>query len=84
MSTNMQPFLTYTTQTFTMVGINTETTYDWEHHQGIVPLNWFVQQLLKIGTQPIAFQVGVRYYTEKPEGGPDWGLRFVTTFLFPQ
>jgi hypothetical protein len=72
------------TQTFTTFGINTETTYDWEHHQGTVPLNWFVQQLLKIGTQPIAFQVGVRYYAEKPEGGPDWGLRFVTTFLFPQ
>jgi hypothetical protein len=83
-ATFMQPFLTYTTQTFTTFGINTETTYDWEHHQRIVPINWFAQQLLKIGTQLIAFQLGVRYYAEKPEGGPDWGLRFVTTFLFPK
>jgi hypothetical protein len=83
-ATFMQPFLTYTTKTFTTFGINTETTYDWEHHQGTVPINWFVQQLLKIGTQPIAFQLGVRYYAEKPEGGPDWGLRFVTTLLFPK
>jgi hypothetical protein len=73
-STFMQPFLTYTTKTFTTLGINTETTYDWEHHQGTVPLNWYVQQLLKVGTLPIAVQLGVRYYAEKPDGGPDWGL----------
>ena len=83
-ATFMQPFLTYTTQTFTTFGINTETTYDWEHHQGTVPINWFAQQLLKIGKLPIAFQLGVRYYAEKPAGGPDWGLRFSTTFLFPK
>jgi hypothetical protein len=83
-ATFMQPFLTYTTKKFTTFGINTETTYDWEHHQGTVPINWFVQQLVKIGKLPIAFQVGVRYYADKPEGGPDWGLRFVTTLLFPK
>ena len=38
-ATFMQPFLTYTTQTFTTFGINTETTYDWEHNQGTVPIN---------------------------------------------
>jgi hypothetical protein len=83
-ATFMQPFVSYTTKTFTTFGFNTETTYDWEHKQGTVPLNWTVQQLLKIGTQPIAFQLGVRYYAEKPEGGPDWGLRFAMTLLFPK
>ena len=67
-----------------MFGFNTETTYDWENEQGTVPLNWFAQQLLKIGKQPIAFQLGVRYYAEKPAGGPDWGLRFAMTLLFPK
>ena len=38
-ATFMQPFLTYTTQTFTTFGVNTETTYDWVHHQGTVPIN---------------------------------------------
>ena len=38
-ATFMQPFLTYTTPTFTTFGINTETTYDWEHRQGTVPIN---------------------------------------------
>jgi hypothetical protein len=83
-ATFLQPFVTYTTKTFTTFGFNTETTYDWENEQGTVPLNWFVQQLVKIGKQPVAFQLGARYYAEKPEGGPDWGLRFVTTLLFPK
>lgn len=28
-ATLMQPFLTYTTKTYTTLGINTESTYDW-------------------------------------------------------
>ena len=30
------------------------------------------------------FQVGGRWFAEKPEGEADWGLRFVVTFLFPK
>jgi hypothetical protein len=48
-ATFLQPFLTYTTKTFTTFGMNTESTYDWEHEQWTVPLNWFAQQLLKLG-----------------------------------
>jgi hypothetical protein len=83
-ATFLQPFVSYTTKTFTTFGFNTETTYDWENEQGTVPLNWTVQQLLKIGPQPVAFQLGARYYAEKPTGGPDWGLRFAITLLFPK
>jgi hypothetical protein len=83
-ATFLQPFVSYTTKTFTTFGFNTETTYDWENEQGTVPLNWTVQQLLKIGPQPVAFQLGARYYAEKPPGGPDWGLRFAITLLFPK
>lgn len=83
-ATFMQPFVTYTTKTFTTFGFNTETTYDWENKQGTVPLNWSVAQLLKIGKQLIQCTLGGRYYAEKPHGGPDWGLRFTTTLLFPK
>jgi hypothetical protein len=31
-----------------------------------------------------AFQVGYRYYVDGPNGGPDWGLRFAITLLFPK
>jgi len=80
----LQPFVSYTTKTFTTLGLNTESTYDWENSQWTVPLNVSVSQLLKIGKLPISFGVGGRYYAEKPEGGPEWGLRFVVTFLFPK
>jgi hypothetical protein len=76
--------VSYTTKTFTTFGLNTESSYDWEHEQWIVPINASVQQLLKVGKQPIALQVGGRYYAEGPSGGPEWGLRFQLTLLFPK
>lgn len=82
--TFLQPFVSYTTKTYTSLGLNTETTYDWEHEQWNVPLNVFVQQLLKVGKQPMALQLGGRYYADGPSTGPDWGLRFQLQFLFPK
>jgi hypothetical protein len=49
-----------------------------------VPVNVFVTQLLKLGPLPISLSLGGRYYAERPIGGPDWGLRFAITFLFPR
>jgi hypothetical protein len=83
-ATYLQPFLSYTTKTYTTFAVNTETTYNWQTDQATAPMNFMVQQLLKIGGRPVAFQVGYRYYVEKPSGGPDWGLRFTVTFLFPK
>ena len=83
-ATFLQPFVSYTTKTFTTFGINTESTYDWEHSQWTIPLNPSVTQLLKLAGQPISFAFGVRHYVEAPSGGPDWGLRFVVTLLFPK
>ncbi len=83
-ATFMQPFLTYTTKTFTTLGLNSESTYDWEHTQWTVPINVSVSQLLKIGGQPVQLSLGGRYFAERPIGGPDWGIRFNVTFLFPK
>lgn len=83
-ATFLQPFVSYTTKTYTTFGLNTESTYDWENSQWTVPLNLQVSQLLKIGPEPVQFTLGGRYYAEKPEGGPDWGLRFTVTLLFPK
>ena len=81
----MQPFISYTTKTFTTIGVNTETTCNWElsGKQCTVPINLTVSQLLKVGGLPMQFTIGGRYYVTGPYGTPDWGLRFVTTFLFP-
>lgn len=83
-ATFLQPFLAFTTKTYTTFTLNTESTYNWEKYEWTVPLNLMVAQLLKIGGHPIQFQLGGRYYAEKPNGGPEWGLRFAVTFLFPK
>jgi hypothetical protein len=80
----VQPFLAYTTKTATTFGINTETTMDWETSQATVPINATVSQLTRIDGQPVAFLFGARGYANRPNGGPDWGLRFQVTLLFPK
>lgn len=83
-ATFLQPFVSYITPTKTTFTFNTETTYDWQNELWIVPANLIVSQLFKIGDQPLQAFVGARYYVETPTGGPEWGLRFGLTFLFPQ
>ena len=83
-ATFLQPFVSYTTSSFTTFGLNTETTYDWDHRTWTVPLNASVSQLVKIGGAPVQFSLGMKYYAEAPHGGPDWGVRFSVTFLFPK
>ena len=83
-ATFLQPFVSYSTKSFTTYGLNTESTYDWSHSQWSVPLNASVSQHVKLGSMPVQFQLGVKYYAEGPKGGPDWGLRFAVTFLFPK
>jgi hypothetical protein len=84
--TFLEPFLSYTTKTFTTFGVNTESTYDWKAQEWSVPVNVVVQQLIKVGGQPIALQAGVRYWVDSPSGGgPEgWGFRLAVTFLFPK
>jgi hypothetical protein len=64
--------------------MNTESTYDWENSQWTVPINTSLTQMLKIGGLPMTCQAGYRYDLDAPDGGPDWGLRFTLTLLFPE
>ncbi|MFM1770672.1 MAG: hypothetical protein RJA22_3201 [Verrucomicrobiota bacterium] len=82
-TTFVQPFVLYTTRTLTTFGVNLESSRDWERDQWNVPVNVVCSQLLKVGRQPVQLTLGGRYYAERPAGGPDWGLRFMVTFLFP-
>jgi len=82
-STFLQPFLSYTTGTHTTFILNTESTYDWQDSKWTVPLNAMVAQLVRIGGQPMQFQIGPKLYVEGPTGAPDWGIRFAYTLLFP-
>jgi hypothetical protein len=83
-STFMQPFLAYVTPKAWTFNVLTETTYDWNAEEWTVPVIANVSKLTHIGKQPVSFQVGYRHYFDTPAGGPDWGLRFNVTFLFPK
>ncbi len=83
-STFLEPFLSYTTKTRTTYGVNTESTYDWHGDQWTVPVNLMVAQMLNVDGMPLQLQLGGRIYADKPDGGPDWGIRFAVTFLFPK
>jgi hypothetical protein len=83
----IQPFISYTTKTHTTFTIDTESTADWNASSSdgkwIVPVIFQISQILKIGRQPISIQIGGKYYADTPRYGPNWGVRFNFTLLFP-
>lgn len=83
-ATFLQPFIAHTWPTATTLTLNTESTFDWREDEWTVPLNLSISQVLRIGKQPVSVQAGPRYYLESPDGGPEWGVRFVFTLLFPR
>jgi hypothetical protein len=85
-STFVQPFLLYTTKTYTTFGINTESTYN--AHNGATegwtsPVNLTVAQLVKIGGKPVQFLVGYTKYVTNPTDTPTDGIRAQVTLLMP-
>src|SRR5947208_2083085 len=83
----VQPFISYTTGTHTTFTIDTESTANW-NASGIdgkwtVPVIFQISQILKIGRQPISIQIGGKYYADTPRYGPNWGVRFNFTLLYP-
>jgi hypothetical protein len=80
----LQPFLTKGLGQGRTLALNLESTYDWTREQWTIPLNLGYSKVSKLGSQLVSWQGGVRYYLEAPQGGPQWGLRFTFTLLFPQ
>jgi hypothetical protein len=83
----LQPFLAYTTHTHTTFTLSSESTANWNNTPGdakwTIPLILQISQILKIGKQPVSIQVGGKYYADSPRYGPDWGVRFNFTLLYP-
>ena len=82
-STFLQPFVSKGLGQGRTFVVNLESSYNWKTEQWTVPVNVGYSKVSKIGSQMVSYQGGVRYYAESPEGGPDWGLRFAFTLLFP-
>ena len=83
-STFLEPFLTYTTKTYTTLGVFTESAYDWTKDKWTVPVEAMASQVLMVGKLPFSITFGGRYWAESPAGGPDWGLRLALTLIFPE
>jgi hypothetical protein len=82
-TTFVQPFINYTLPDTTAFVVNAETSYDWESEEWTVPINAGVSRIFKFGSRPVSLGIQGRYYAVSPSGGPEWGARFTSTFLFP-
>lgn len=78
-ATFLQPFMAKGFGKGRTLSFNFESTYDWEGEQWTVPLNVMYSKVGKLGSQLVSYAGGVRYYVEAPDGGPEWGVRFVLT-----
>jgi hypothetical protein len=83
----LQPFAAYTLKTHTTFTLSSEMTANWNNTPGdakwTIPLLFQISQILKIGKQPISLQIGGKWYVDNPRYGPDWGVRFALTLLYP-
>lgn len=83
-NTFLQPFAAVVTPSLWTITFTSETEYDWNNEEWTVPLNLVFSRIETFGKQKVNFGFGGRVYADRPDGGPDWGLRFVVTFLFPE
>ena len=82
--TFIQPFLSYTTHDATTFGANIESSYNWKTNGWTVPINLSVSHLYKFGDQRVSLGGGAKAYAAQDGIGPEWGLRLVATFLYPE
>lgn len=83
-STFLQPFVSKGLGSGRTVTLNFESTYDWEMSQATIPSNLSYSKVTRIRGQLASYVVGARYYFDAPDGGPEWGVRFAFTLLFPK
>lgn len=82
----VQPFVSKALGKGRTITFNTETTYDWTNDQWNIPFNLGYSKVSKLGgKQLVSNYFGIKAYADTPYGnGPDWGVRYVFTLLFPK
>jgi hypothetical protein len=83
-ATYFQPFLSRALGQGQTFGIGMESTYNWETEDWNGPVNLSYSKVTRWGNQMVSLAGGVRGYLETPGEGPDWGLRFTITLLYPR
>lgn len=83
--TFLQPFLSYTTPEAITYTLNSESTYDWEGDDLVVPVNALVSKVVNLGGQLVSIGGGLRYWAVDSDASPEGiGFRLVATLLFPK
>lgn len=83
-STFLQPFLAKQLPGGRTLSFNLESSYDWKSEKWNVPINIGYSKVTRWGGQMLSLAGGVRYFVETPGDGPDWGVRFTLTLLYPE
>lgn len=84
--TYLQPILAHSSKRGLTISFSSESIYDWKakDKQWTIPVIGMLNQILPLGEHYINVGLGGIYYVETPSSGPDWGVRFNVTFLFPE
>lgn len=84
-TTFLQPFANYNLGDGLSVGVSAEATGNWNADQTwTAPLMFSVSKVTLLGKRPVNFTLAAGPDIARPDGGPDWRFRLVTTFLFPR
>lgn len=83
----IQPFVSYNMDGGWFLTTSPIITANWNANSSqrwTVPLGGGVGRMFSIGEQPVNAFLQAFYMVEKPDGAPDWQIRFTFQFLFPQ
>jgi hypothetical protein len=86
-STYIQPLVVYHLPNGWYLASVPVITADWTADPGnrwTVPVGGGVGKMVKLGKLPVNLQLQAFYNVERPDGGPDWQLRFQLLSLFPK
>lgn len=83
-ATFLQPFVSRGLGQGRTLSVSLESTYDWERREWTLPVGVFYSKVSRIGSQLVSYQGGASYFVETPDLGPEWGVRFTLTLLYPR
>lgn len=83
--TTIIPVISYVFDTATSITVQSETVYQWHADRWTVPIGAGIGQVVSLSRLVrMSFAVQGRWWPVRADVGPDWGLRVVTTLLFPE
>ena len=83
----LEPFASKSLGKGRTLSFSTETTYDWNSKEWNVPLIVGISKVSKWGNQMVSNGIYAKWYATTPyrgNDGPDWGVRYKLTLLFPK